>query len=262
MEYLEFILINQKKKKFKNLLNDIKLFSELSIDRGQDTFGLAFSTEYKEYVYKVNTHPLEVFKRKDFKEFTKPIFEEEKIGNIISIIGQTRLVTNGTKFLATNNQPILSKNIIGVHNGIIVDNEPDLLKKNNQEGYNVKSDSLLLFENLSEYFSENSKNFIVYLNDYLKNIDGNYSIAFRIPCLKLSFLSSNCGSLYYLKTNNFLIFASEKKILENFSLKSKLDLDFTKLEIKKIINNLLIFDDNLNFVNEDENYQKKNKFNE
>ena len=26
----------------------------------------------------------------------------------------------------------------------------------------------LLFENLSEYFSENSKNFIVYLNDYLK----------------------------------------------------------------------------------------------
>ena len=145
----------------------------------------------------------------------------------------------------------MSKNIIGVHNGIIVDNEPDLLKKNNQEGYNVKSDSLLLFENLSEYFSENSKNFIVYLNDYLKNIDGNYSIAFRIPCLKLSFLSSNCGSLYYLKTNNFLIFASEKKILENFSLKSKLDLDFTKLEIKKIINNLLIFYDNLNFVNED-----------
>ena len=34
------------------------------------------------------------------------------------LIGQTRLVTNGSKFSYKNNQPLLTNNIIGVHNGI------------------------------------------------------------------------------------------------------------------------------------------------
>ena len=29
-------------------------------------------------------------------------------------------MTNGTKFIFENNQPIITKNILGVHNGIIV----------------------------------------------------------------------------------------------------------------------------------------------
>ena len=34
------------------------------------------------------------------------------------LIGQTRLVTNGSKFSYKNNQPLLTNNIIGIHNGI------------------------------------------------------------------------------------------------------------------------------------------------
>ena len=37
----------------------------------------------------------------------------------IMLIGQTRLVTNGSKFSYKNNQPLLTNNIIGIHNGYL-----------------------------------------------------------------------------------------------------------------------------------------------
>ncbi len=239
------------------VLFDLRLFSKLSLSRGQDTFGLAFSKNNNEYIYKVNTHPLNAFKRKDFNEFINPIFENLSELKSFSAIGQTRLVTNGTKFLSENNQPILTKNLIGVHNGIIVDNKKTFFSKQNQEGYNIKSDSLILFEELSENFEKNKDNFFDSYEKYLTDIDGNYSIAFRIPNLKMNFLSSNCGSLYYFKTNNFLVFASENTILKNFVLKSKLKLNIKDLEIKKILNEIIVYDDDLNFIDKNKIHEKK-----
>ena len=39
------------------------------------------------------------------------------------MIGQTRLVTNGSKFSYSNNQPLETENIVGVHNGIFANLE-------------------------------------------------------------------------------------------------------------------------------------------
>ena len=233
----------------KNIIQDLNLFSKLSLNRGQDTFGLAFSKDQKEYVYKVNTHPIKALKRKDFVNFIDPIFKNFDDIKYFSIIGQTRLVTNGTKFLAENNQPIITKNIIGIHNGIIIEKNKNNFLKQNQESYNIKSDSLILFENLNKYVTENKDNFYKKYVDHLNNVDGNYSIAFRIPSLKLNFLSSNCGSLYYFSSDEYLIFASEKKILEDFIVKSKLIVNVQGQLIKKILNEHVIFDDNLKIIN-------------
>ena len=197
-----------------NIEKDINLLSNLSRTRGQDTFGLSISINEKENIFKINADPKEIFKRKDFKSFIKNTFKNLNTLKSVSIIGQTRLVTNGTKFLADNNQPIITKNIIGVHNGIIVNKNLDESQiKFNKEGHNVKSDSLNLFEDLSSIFNNDYKNFYTDYIKYLNQIDGNYSISFRIPSLKLNFLSSNCGSLYFINSEEYLIFASEKQIL-------------------------------------------------
>ena len=45
------------------------------------------------------------------------------------MIGQTRLVTNGSKFSYSNNQPLETENIVGVHNGIFANLEEKILKK-------------------------------------------------------------------------------------------------------------------------------------
>ena len=71
--------------------------------------------------FKVNCDPLESIKRKDYLKYLDSIFFFS-VDHLkpFSVIGQTRLVTNGTKFLSKNNQPIITDNIIGVHNGIII----------------------------------------------------------------------------------------------------------------------------------------------
>ena len=243
-----------------NIKKDISIFSKLSRTRGQDTFGLLLSSKNNEKIYKINTDPSEVFKRKDYKNFINSIFDNLEKNSSFSVVGQTRLVTNGTKFLAENNQPIITKNIIGVHNGIIVtaiknNNSPT---NSNNEGHKVKSDSLNFFENLSDLFLKDQSKFIENYIQYLKKIDGNYSVSFRIPSLKLNFLSSNCGSLYFLKTENHLIYASEKLIIEEFLKKTKNNYIETNLSIKKIFNKNIIFNDQLeNIKLEDLN---KNKY--
>jgi glucosamine--fructose-6-phosphate aminotransferase (isomerizing) len=252
------IYTNQVKKiNKKYILQDLNLFSKLSLSRGQDTFGVVFSKDQKEYVYKVNTHPIKALKRKDFENFIDPVFKNFDDTKYFSAIGQTRLVTNGSKFLSENNQPIVTTNIIGVHNGIIIEKDKNTLLRQNQEGYNIKSDSLVFFENLNRFFLESKDNFFEKYINYLNNTDGNYSIAFRIPYLKLNFLSSNCGSLYYFSSDEYFIFASEKNILEDFIAKSKFKINFQKQKIKKILNEQVIFDDNLKIININEILEKK-----
>ncbi len=238
------------KKSSQSLVKDIKTLSLLSRKRGQDTFGLLISSMNEEKIFKVNSDPSSVFSRTDYKNFIKTSLQNLNETDSISIIGQTRLVTNGTKFLAENNQPIISKNILGVHNGIIVDDKISSGKniKLNNEGYNIKSDSLNLFENLSNIFEEDKKNFLRNFNQYLKKIDGNYSISFRIPELKLNFLSSNCGSLFYIHDENFILFASERSILEDFIKKSFFKSNINKHLIKRILNQNIIFNDDLKFL--------------
>ena len=257
---------------FKNEVNlkkaipaDIKLLSYLSRSRGQDTFGVCVSFKEDEKIYKQNIDPKQALKREDFKDFITSALNPVKEEDIVLVNGQTRLVTNGTKFIFENNQPIITKNILGVHNGIIVNrNYENNSEKINYEGYMIKSDSLLFFEDLSNLFSKDKENFIENLNDYLKNIDGNYSIYFRIPSLKLNFLTSNCGSLYFSNNDSKLIYASEKNILKKFLLKSKSNYRLDVKNIKKIINQIIIFDDNLKILSNNYPFKKhfiqKNEF--
>jgi glutamine---fructose-6-phosphate transaminase (isomerizing) len=249
---------------FKNVVNlkktipaDIKLLSNLSRSRGQDTFGICISTKEDEKIYKQNIDPKKTLERKDFKDFITSALNPVEENDIVLVNGQTRLVTNGTKFVFENNQPIITKNILGVHNGIIVSkNYENNSEKVNYEGFMIKSDSLLFFEDLSNLFSKDKENFIENLNNYLKNVDGNYSIYFRIPSLKLNFLTSNCGSLYFTNNDSKLIYASEENILKKFLLKSKSNYSLNIKDIKKIINQVIIFDDDLKILNN--NYSFKN----
>ena len=80
-----------------------------------------FHTTITKKIFKVNCDPLESINRKDYLEYLDSFFSLDHL-KPFSLIGQTRLVTNGTKFLS-NNQPIITDNIIGVHNGIIINND-------------------------------------------------------------------------------------------------------------------------------------------
>ena len=112
---------------------------------------------YNELIYKTNEKPTKAIRKKDFKYFLEDNLQK-KLNEKLLIIGQTRLVTNGSKFSYKNNQPLESKNIVGVHNGIFTNLQLyDEKKTENLESYNIKSDSLTFFENISEF--ANDQNF-------------------------------------------------------------------------------------------------------
>ena len=231
---------------------DIKLFTELNRIRGSDTFGISISSGKNNFIYKINTEPLNAIRREDYKNFVSKSFESLKKNenNFISVIGQTRLVTNGTKFLYVNNQPIITKNILGVHNGIIINSSKSETNKTvNLEGHNIKSDSLEFYENLDEFVNNDINFFENYFN-YLNKIVGNYSIAFRIMNSSKIVISSNCGALYYLydSVKNCIIFSSEKNFLLKFLKKSKISKILNKKgnvnSIKQVLNYSIVYDEN------------------
>jgi len=248
--------------------NDIKLFAKINRIRGSDTFGVSASNEKKNFIYKINTDPDEAIKRKDYKKFLRNSVQNinQNDKSFFTIIGQTRLVTNGTKFLYANNQPILTTNLIGVHNGIIVNTDHGLTSKTvNLEGYSVKSDSLEFYENLDKILNQN-KNFLKEYLNYIKTVIGNYSIAFRPLESSKIILSSNCGALYYYYDDKkkFIVFSSEKSFLINFLNKSKIfkHNSLKKNDIHKILNQTVVYDEKEKIIYKIEhNKHETNNFN-
>ena len=227
---------------FDNVIKDIEHYVNSSQKRGSDTFGLSFKLDDEIILYKANEKPLSSIKRKNYIEFLHK-FLKPKIDKNLLMIGQTRLVTNGSKFSYFNNQPVETKNIIGIHNGIFTNLEEENSEKTkNYESYDVKSDSLIFFENISNLSS--NENFLKDFFNYLKNMIGNFSIAFYLQNENKIFISSNCGSLFYYYDNEIFTFASEKEFIIDYLRNSNLinKKDINEKKIKKCLNEIIIFD--------------------
>ena len=236
------------KQDYDKIIFDLKKLITLSEKRGSDTFGVSFKLTDKTLIYKTNEKPTKAVNKKDYKNFLEKNLKKNLNNNLL-LVGQTRLVTNGSKFSYQNNQPLESKNIIGVHNGIFTNLQNyDEKKTENLEGYNIKSDSLTFFENISE-FTKN-KNFVSHYIEYLKNTTGNYSVALQVRNENKIIISSNCGSLYYYFDENFFCFASEKNILHDFLLISKLfdSNKVVKRDIIQCLNKTIVYDKDKNSI--------------
>ncbi len=234
------------KQDYDKIIFDLKKLITLSEKRGSDTFGVSFKLTDKTLIYKTNEKPTKAVNKKDYKNFLEKNLKKNLNNNLL-LVGQTRLVTNGSKFSYQNNQPLESKNIIGVHNGIFTNLQNyDEKKTENLEGYNIKSDSLTFFENISE-FTKN-KNFVSHYIEYLKNTTGNYSVALQVRNENKIIISSNCGSLYYYFDEFFFCFASEKNILHDFLLISKLfdSNKVVKRDIIQCLNKTIVYDKDKN----------------
>ena len=106
-----------KSKDYDKILEDINLYVSYSQNRGSDTFGISFKLKDKILLFKSNEKPSKAITRKEYKNFLNDNLKDQ-LQNQLLMIGQTRLVTNGSKFSYKNNQPLQCKNLIGVHNGI------------------------------------------------------------------------------------------------------------------------------------------------
>ena len=100
-----------------NYANQMFKYSET---RGKEAAGLAIQFNNRITVYKKNIPASEMIRSDVYNEFFQSSLGDgkEEIENY-TMIGHSRLVTNGSAALNINNQPVIKDNFVGINNGIV-----------------------------------------------------------------------------------------------------------------------------------------------
>jgi hypothetical protein len=211
-----------RQKYLKHMLDDLFLLSE---SRGKEASGLAVQIRNSIYILKRPIPSSVLIKREEYRELQKKIFTENKdtltstSPSPLILIGHTRLVTNGTQEQYYNNQPVIKNGIIGIHNGIIV-NDEQLWKSHPmlEREFNVDTEILLALIYLQ---LKKNGSLIQAAKTVFGLIKGMASIGLLFDSCETLLLATNNGSLYICRSldNKVIIFASEKHILIQLAAK-------------------------------------------
>lgn len=227
-----FTAKNMEKKEINKLLKLIDNLYIFSESRGKESAGAAMYNPANNNisVYKKAMAASRMIKTDGYHNYMKSalkgIFNEQNSEKNFAFIGHSRLVTNGSQNIGSNNQPVIKDNVVGVHNGIVINiNEMwDKITLSSRE-YEVDTEVMLSFVRQEFESTGSIKAAISRTYGILK---GMASTAFLFNDLAKLVLATNTGSLYYIrcKDENAHIFASERYILD-------------KLISKKTIRNII-----------------------
>lgn len=188
-----------------------KLYKQ-SESRGKDSSGIAVLTkDNKILVYKIPQSAKKFIKSQSYKEL---------LSKSIAFIGHARMVTNGSMNFNKNNQPVIKDGLVAVHNGIIV-NDNKLWQKHKILKRKYQVDTEILLSLFRENISKNT-NITKAFQKTIKKIEGAVSTAILFEDQDKLLLYTNTGSLYYIKTNKYFIFASEKLFLTSLKIKGQI----------------------------------------
>ncbi|MCG8606223.1 hypothetical protein MJD09_14710 [bacterium] len=190
-----------------------RLFT-LSESRGKEASGFATMDCDEVVVYKSPEPASSLIKKRFYREHVDKLGSRDECDSV-TIVGHSRLVTNGYEEDNRNNQPVIKSGMIGLHNGIIV-NVQELWRKYQDEDKTSALDSEVIFTLLRRHYST-KKSLKTALRVLYNEIRGIASIAVLFADFKNLLLATNNGALYYAKSNdgNALVFASERYILHS-----------------------------------------------
>ncbi|MFW9979136.1 MAG: hypothetical protein ACFFEJ_13705 [Candidatus Thorarchaeota archaeon] len=209
---------------------------KLSESRGKESAGFSLLKDNAIHVYKVPIPATRMLKTKTCKTLLDANLDSKKqISSPISLIGHSRLVTDGSQNKHENNQPVVKSGIVGVHNGIIVnssslwDKYPSLSRE-----YDIDTEILL---DLTRYYFSQSNSLEGALKQAMTIIKGNASIILQFEDLDSIAVATNNGSLYTFDTEGLgiFIYASERYILKQIQNNRMLKDIFGTCKIRRIM---------------------------
>ncbi len=213
----------------KNYLKVVNYLFKLSESRGKEASGFITKSEKNIDYYKTPESASKMIKSREyFNHFNK-------LKMPISIIGHSRLVTNGTQENHDNNQPIMSQGIVGVHNGIIT-NVNELWNTYKMIEREHEIDTEIIFKLLTYYINKSSSLESAVGLTFSKLL-GTASIASFFSNINKALIATNNGSLYiaYDTEKKICVFTSEMFTLRMvtdkiLSLKMGKNLEIHKVE--------------------------------
>jgi hypothetical protein len=198
-----------------------KLFL-LSESRGKEAAGLAIRSAESISVHKEAVSASKMVAGKRYRTFLEKELSTERGGSSLYLTGHARLVTNGLQDMDFNNQPVVKDKLIGVHNGIITNDEalwhfaPDFKRE-------CEVDTEVLLAMIAQSRKDGES-----LTDAVRNsfarLEGNASLSLLFSDADCLLLATNNGSLYIaqMPDTEVVLFASERVILEGLFAESEL----------------------------------------
>jgi hypothetical protein len=204
----------------KNILLDLIKLSER---RGFDNLGICFKNPIIR-IFKTNILQKKIYKTKEFN------LNLSNLNNYV--FGQCRLVTDGPRYNAEFNQPIVTDKFIGLHNGIILDHVTDAYSENAMSD----NDTIKFYKEMG-----NSYETFDDIKYYIKKQTGIINLIFYHRLTNKLIFFSNNGSLYFYKDNNRVLVSSEEYFLTKIKKKFNLQGEIEKFEL----NELFFYDEKL-----------------
>lgn len=251
-----FHSLNNNALKSKGIIEKLFVLSET---RGKEASGIASVDNDQIKIIKSAETASKLVKSKVFQQEIYNSFEKNKK---ISLIGHSRLVTNGYEDDQRNNQPVVKNGMVLIHNGIIVNHSS--VWSENQLGIRESDlDSEVIPSLCDKYVKEGLSIESALVKVYSK-IKGMASIGVLPESGSALHLLTNNGSLYYVesKDQTEFVFASERFILSQ--LISDLDLKgFDTNSIKNLRSNSILsfslIDNGYSVSSFDEELKKQNE---
>jgi hypothetical protein len=208
----------------------LKILAQLSESRGKDSSGLVIRNEFDKrfYIFKGAVYLNCLLKMKEVTHQIDRILSSSysnfrgRRRNTFAVMGHSRLVTHGSQLDDLNNQPVVKDGVIGVHNGIIV-NEDELWSRHPemQKAYEIDTEVMLA---LIKNYMRAGWDFAAAMSKTVQAIFGTVAAAFFIDDLSILGITTNNGSLYTLTDEiGLLAFASEEFYLKRLARKMHLD---------------------------------------
>ncbi len=199
----------------KNIAKTLKRIALLSESRGKDSSGIAFrNLESKQISIIKGDIPIShLLRSREYNVSLSQNISSYNRDNNFFAFGHARLVTNGSQLIQVNNQPVIKDEMVVVHNGIIV-NVEELWASHSNLHRKYLIDTEIIPSLISDKLEKNC-NIPEAVSSALSLLKGTFSLGIMFNNYDYFILATNNGSLYYMTDNeNYLVFASEKYILE------------------------------------------------
>jgi glutamine---fructose-6-phosphate transaminase (isomerizing) len=181
--------------------------------RGRQAAGVAVHDGEEIHVYKQSVPVREFLRSPKLAALLARAQSGLVAGRTLAIVGHARLATNGTQVDLANNQPVVTRGAIALHNGIIV-NDRALAER-----HGIVPESELDSEVLAALLRERlnkSGDLVAATRATFAELQGSASLAMLFDDLDAMLLATNTGSLFQLSAcaGHVSVFASERFILQ------------------------------------------------
>lgn len=195
---------------------------EASRSRGGDATGVAFIDMQKAAVIKHHIPATDFVKTKFYEKMaTERVVMDGKSKKAVPpliILGHTRARTKGTQLNRHNNHPIIANKVIGVHNGIISNDEELFALYQASLERKARVDSEVIFRLIDFYANSASKPMVRAIKRASRQLVGGFACAVvnvRDPWMLYLFRGGGPIDVYRYPEKGLILFASSRLFIDD-----------------------------------------------